>query len=322
MTDMKARMINLFEALLIGTVVLLNGLLIQTPLPDGWDSVLLDRYSQCLSDVAFLDRLIERNPKSWQAYLSRAQAYALTSHWQQVIDDCTTVTGLNSANPVSYRLRGSAYFHLDQNDRALADLNHVIEKDQGLASDYALRALVRCRIGQFQDALNDARQAAALDRKSGLAFYALAVSQYRNGLLDDAFNNAKISCLLDPYPPMPYVVMAMVLKDKGNLKRADHMCEIALQHDSTCGAAYWQSAEIKLRSGKFDQASNACMAALSLSDSDDLRSNIYFTRAQAYMETGRLTEALEDCDKAIALRTNGGSPDYDAVKQQILQRLR
>ncbi len=298
---MNKGLVSAFELALIGAVVFANGLLIQTPLPDGWSMTLLDKYCQTISDVAFLNRYIKLNPTDSQAYRARAQSYSVDSYWHFVVADCTKALELNNDDAISRRLRAYANYQLEQDDAALSDFNLVINEGKGVALDYAHRALVNFRTKRYDSALADANTAIAKDSLCATGYYARGLVEFKNGKDKDALYDAKLACQLDYEMTGPYILMGMILNDRKKYSRALIMCEQGLLHDPTCGAAHLQSAISQDKLKKYDKAIHSCTVALSVADTKAVRSGAYSTRALAELHKHRAKEAIEDSTKALTI---------------------
>lgn len=298
---MNKGLVTAFEMVLIASVVFANGLLIQTPLPDGWSTTLLDKYCQTISDVAFLDRYIKMNPTDSLAYRARAQSYAVDSYWHFVVRDCTKALELNSEDEVSRRLRAYANYQLEQDDAALSDYNLVINSGKSIAQDYANRALVNFRTKRYDNALADSNAAVEKNSLCATGYYARGLVEFQAGKDRDALYDAKLACQLDYEMTGPYILMGMILNERKRYNRAIIMCEQGLLHDPTCGAAHLQVAISQDKLRKYDKAIHSCTVALSVAENKSVRSGAYSTRALAEVHKHRDKQAIEDCTKALSL---------------------
>ena len=90
----------------------------------------------------------------------------------------TTSIKQDSNNLPAYRVRASAYLHLDQPEKALADLDRAVELNPEGADLLELRGTARFMLGRFKDAITDFDREIKLKPerepwhwKRGLAYY-------------------------------------------------------------------------------------------------------------------------------------------------------
>lgn len=320
---MQNGLVRFFEIALIATVVFLNGWLIQTPLPDDWGTSELDKYSQAVGDVAFLDAYLKRNPNSWEACFARAQAYAINGIWSEVASNCDSAISLrsvmsgNKPEPKIYRLRLKALYELDDNQAALKDLDFLMQSENAKSEDLAFHSLIKRRLGQTDQALDEANQAIFRDAKCAEAYLSKAWVLLDLNRTKDAFENAYQACKLKPNLVMPYVIMAAVFNEKGETAEALVQCKNGLLCDATCGAVYWQRGVAEDKQQKFEDALTSQNMALSLATSNDIRAQAFAARAVTLSHLNRSELASEDCDRALAL--DPGNAIAKAVKQQLRQ---
>lgn len=92
------------------------------------------------------------------AYVSRARLSARKDEYSQAIADCDHALTFDPTCAEAYSMRGAAYGHLEQMERAVEDCSKAI----GLAGwpvHYYRRALVYKRMREYQLALDDIKQA-------------------------------------------------------------------------------------------------------------------------------------------------------------------
>lgn len=297
---MKKGLIKAFEIALIAAVVIANGVLIQTPLPDGWSMTLLDKYCQTISDVAFLDRYIQANPNDARAYRTRAQSYFVDSYWHQMVADCTKSLELNNDDLLTVRLRAYAYSNLEEDEKALRDYDQVINAGQGGAQDYAYRSLIHFRMKNYDSALADANTAVRKDSLCAPAYYARGLTEFHAGKERDALYDAKLACQLNYELPGPYTLMGKIFNERKRYSRAIAMCEQGLVFDPTSGALHWQVATSLDKLKKYDKAIHSCNIALSVAENKSVRVGAYATRALAKLHKNMDKEAIADSTKALS----------------------
>ncbi len=97
---------------------------------------------------------------------------------EDAIRFATTSIKQDSNNLPAYRVRASAYLHLDQPEKALADLDRAVELNPEGADLLELRGTARFMLGRFKDAITDFDREIKLKPerepwhwKRGLAYY-------------------------------------------------------------------------------------------------------------------------------------------------------
>jgi len=79
--------------------------------------------------------------------------------YREVVDDISTLLGIDKSYPEARMLRASAFYELGLYDHALRDLNQEISlsrnPDSSYRATYFLRGNVHLRLGRLEDALND-----------------------------------------------------------------------------------------------------------------------------------------------------------------------
>ena len=93
---------------------------------------------------------------------------------------------LDPASVDALRRRGSAYLHLGENDRALADLDAAARLAPGDAASVYNRGLARARLGDNAGALADFSEAIRLDPGLARAYQARAVMHARREEMAEA----------------------------------------------------------------------------------------------------------------------------------------
>lgn len=295
------RLIGIFESILIGAVVFLNGLIIQTPLPDSWDWKFLDKFSQVIGDVAFLDIYLKRNPKSATGYAARARAYAIDGIWTEVVKNCDQAIELDKDDLALFRLRGKALFELDENAKALADFNHIVDSGSATAEDFSIVSLINTRLNRLDRAIANANKALEKHAYWSTAFEARALAEYELGQYDKAMQDAQKSIEMYKERPIPFVIMAAILNDRGETDKAISMARDALKRDAACGAAYWQLGVSQVKLKQFNDALSSVNFSLSLATTDEWRAKELGSRALVYLHLEKLDLARQDCDAALKI---------------------
>jgi tetratricopeptide (TPR) repeat protein len=130
--------------------------------------------------------------------LDRGQAAAKAGDWAAAADAYSEAIQLDPDNSDALRRRGSAYLHLRENDRALADLDaagRLRPDDAGTAYN---RGLARARLGDATGALADFTEAIRLDPTLARAYQARGTMHARAGNAAQAEADWQRAAELDP----------------------------------------------------------------------------------------------------------------------------
>lgn len=92
---------------------------------------------------------------SIEALEERAQFYAKNNDWENAIDAASEALKLNPASTKSLFVRGAAYFRTNENFRALADFNKLINQDPLHVLAHNERGAVNACLKRYEKALDD-----------------------------------------------------------------------------------------------------------------------------------------------------------------------
>ncbi len=84
-------------------------------------------------------------------------------------------------NPIYISERGVCYLNLNQNERALEDMNQSVELDPNYAYRYASRAFVKDKMGDIEGGIADYEIAVRLDPEDAIAYNNLGLLQEKLG---------------------------------------------------------------------------------------------------------------------------------------------
>ena len=295
----SSRWITFAEIVVIAAVVFLNGLIIQTPLPDTWNWNFLDKFSQAIGDVAFLDIYLKHNPNSKDGYAARARAYAVDGIWSEAAKNYDRAIELDENDLELYRSRGKALFELDENERALADFNRITDSGTETPEDLSIISMLNSRLGRFDTAVADANKALAKHAYWSTAFEARALAEYELGQYEQAILDSQKSIEMYKERVIPFVIMAAIFNERGEDAKAFSLAHEALKRDATCGAAYWQLGVLQDKQKQFDTALSSINYALSLATTDEWRTKALASRALVHLHMNKPRLALDDCNTAL-----------------------
>jgi tetratricopeptide (TPR) repeat protein len=175
----------------------------------------LQEHQQSLADF---NRVININPKNFEAYYSRAvlKRYGLND-FQGALADYNQAIMISSIFLPAYIGRAEVKKYLGDFQGALADYNQIISFNPKLGAAYSVRAILKeDNLNDFSGALADYNQAIALDPKDSDSYYRRAflkrysLKDFRGALTD--YNQA---IALKPKDSVLYYIRAD-LKEKLN----------------------------------------------------------------------------------------------------------
>ena len=112
-------------------------------------------------------RSIKLDSSNSDAYNNRGSVYEEVERWFEAKRDYSRAIDINPNNSLAYYNRGSLYLtYYSDNNRALQDLNKVIELDSEYASAYNNRGVAYENLGDNTNACNDYYQACFLENFS------------------------------------------------------------------------------------------------------------------------------------------------------------
>ena len=133
--------------------------------------------------------------------LERAAECGLRGDFTAAINLATAVIDEHPAYPMAYLVRGTAYRRCGKYDRAVADLNRVIEFDAQNADAFTQRAFAYQqseREGTSEQILADASRAIELDSSNALAFLVRGKEHTNGGDFEVAMADLEEALRLNP----------------------------------------------------------------------------------------------------------------------------
>jgi len=109
--------------------------------------------------LVYLNRVIQLNPEYERFYIIRGDSYFELGLYEEAIDDFSIGLERNTEELSDYLTyyvyirRAESYYHLDDNESALNDLDHLIQLGFGSYDVYMLKGYIFGRSGDYQEAL-------------------------------------------------------------------------------------------------------------------------------------------------------------------------
>jgi len=245
-------------------------------------------------------RAIELNPHRGDAYVGMGEAYLALKNYPQAIAEFDKAIGYPESRKLAYANRGAAHSINGQLDQAILDYSEFIKSATFEKQGYSLRATAYLMKGEDDKALTDLTRALELDNKDAGLYVRRGKIYEKKGMWDKALEDYSQAIGSKPnsenysirgFAYMNHTDYAEAIKDFDRAVTLDpgnsnvwlfRGLNYAMKGD--LGAAVFNYTEYirKVPSNYFG----------------------YARRAWAYKEMGRLKPALQDFNKAIALKSD------------------
>lgn len=130
--------------------------------------------------------------KSKNKYFTKGLEHAESGNYSTAID-CFSRALETEKNPHIYYERAIAYFHIMDNQSALADMNKAQELDPENPYRYSSRAYIKDKMGDLEGAMEDYKKAIELDPGDAIAYNNLGLLEEKAGFNEMADNRFKIA---------------------------------------------------------------------------------------------------------------------------------
>jgi tetratricopeptide (TPR) repeat protein len=223
--------------------------------------------------MAALDNAVRSDPNDAEAYLERAQLFALEGLSDRAAADADRAVMLAPQNALAFVVRSELHAVAGDSDRALADATHAIE----------------------------------LDAKSEAAYAALAEAHAAKGQWDRAMQDAGAAIRVAPKSVTGYLSRSHIYELTGDyahaLEDADQAVHLQPGSATALNARCWNGAIL----ARLDMALDDCNAAVALRP---YSAEILDSRAFVNLQAGKYELALADYDAALAINPRFASSLY------------
>lgn len=127
---------------------------------EGYEQLRQGHYKPAL--VLFTQHLHSGGPSADVAYWLRATARLGLHQYEQSVDDCNDALARNIYLTGAYRVRGLAFYALEEYARALDNLEYAVRLGDVHPEVYELRADILYRMGENEQAAHEEARAHAL----------------------------------------------------------------------------------------------------------------------------------------------------------------
>ncbi len=225
----------------------------------------LEKYELSIQN---LTKSIELKSDYASAWNWRAAAYDKLKDYDKAIANYSKAIEIEPNEKYYYTNRGGTYVSMQENQKALDDYTKAISLDSNFDDAYNSRGLRKLDMGDLEGARNDFEKAISINSSNWAYYNNYGITCFESGDYEKAFN--------------------MFFKSK-NLIPKDN---------KKVSWPYNKLAESSIYLKKYDDAILYASQAIQL---DPKNYTPYRNRAQAYVLTGRIAEALVDIDKSLEL---------------------
>jgi tetratricopeptide (TPR) repeat protein len=213
--------------------------------------------------IECFNEAIRLNPNHAIAYKNRGNAYIRMDNFEKAIENYTKAIQCDPGFAVAYHNRGNAYSHVGNLDNAIADYTRLIELNPNEGDSYVLRGSTYYDKGDRWKAIDDFTKAIGLNPSYALAY----------------FNRGNV------YGTTAYSDKAI----------EDYVKAIGCGMGDNAVVHYKLGCEYS-GVGKHDKAIECFDRAILLNPNDMAA---YFSRGNAYLETGYVGEAIKNYNVVI-----------------------
>ena len=188
-------------------------------------------------DIRELTEVIESNPHP-DAYRRRALAYLDGEQYERAVDDLDRLLEQVPDDDEALHDRGLAHYDLERYEEAIADFSRAIGLNPEDSETYLGRGLAHVRIGRFDEAIADYSTAARLRSDDTTAYAGRAEALIALGHLDRAADDCREALARDADFAVARRMHALVLHLEGDHERAVAECTEALAVEPDLPSSY------------------------------------------------------------------------------------
>jgi tetratricopeptide (TPR) repeat protein len=226
------------------------------------------------------------DPKYATAYIGRANAYSDQSNWPAALADYDAAIAIDPHDPMGFNNRGTAYQNKGELDKAIADYTQAITLD--LAAFYFNRALAYHLKEDIDSAEADYSSAIKIDANYAFAYHNRGLIAQRKGELDRAISDFSKAIEINPQYPQNYSSRGLALLKKGDARKALADLQKSAQSDDRQPSLMVGLGEAYAKLQMYPEAKTSFDKAIQLNP----------LSSEAYLQRGRLMEAVGDNEKA------------------------
>ena len=168
-------------------------------------------------------------PDYYRAYYHRGTIYSRKKRYEKALEDLNKVIELAPELVLAYVNRGNVYRTQDEYEKALQDYDKAIELDDTCSSAYVNRGNVYRTQDEYEKALQDYDKAIELDDTCSSTYVNRGMVLLDIQRLDDAISNFHNALQLDPDNKNIYNLFGLIYSEQGNAAVAKGYFQEALQ---------------------------------------------------------------------------------------------
>jgi len=258
------------------------------------------------------NKLIEKNPKKWEAYHNRGLSKRGIKDLNGAIIDFTKAIELN---PIpwfrSFEFRGITKYELGNTLGAIEDYSEVLKINPNYQNGYYSRALLKEIINDYEGAILDYSEALRIDKNDKDSYLNRANIKDITGDKYGALEDYSKAIILDPKNSNAYFNRAYIKKENKDFKGALEDFLIVINLNPLDSGAFFNIALLKERVNEYESALQYYSKAIKIEDDN---SDFYLFRAGIKSKLKDFNGAIEDYSKAIILNPK----DYIAYERRGL----
>lgn len=272
-----------------------------------------------------INRAIKIDPDRALLYTFRGVVYLQTRQADEALIDFEQAIALEPDDLLAYVMKGLALWQLGEVEEALETYDQMIALDPTDLTAYYGKATIGVEIGDLELTLAALDQAEVLKPNDPLAalpraliheklgYGVQAEADYAQVLARGVPPDASIQLVRlivgdQNIPAYSYLYACAIHQAQGQVEQALQGCDQALEADLNYFDALWKRGQLRAAQGDWRAAVADYSAAIQV---DGTYPWVYYLRAQALVELGRIGEAQADLNRALELEPVG------ELRQQI-----
>jgi len=198
-------------------------------------------------------RVLEINPKHFDALHLTGVIYAQTGAQAQAVDLITRAIKINPSNPSAHYNRGYALLALKRFDEAIINYDRAIALNPQYAEAYCNRAIALNELNRLKEAVLSCEHAIAINPDYAEAHYNHGVALQRLDRLEEAIASFDRATMIRPSYVNAYSNRGAAFQALKNIPEALRSYEKAISIDPNDAYVQWNKAIALLLAGDFDR---------------------------------------------------------------------